>query len=1001
MPNSPPKMDARALGALIFTTILVLFFLGGASSLVYQVVWTRKLVLLFGTTAYAVSVVLSVFFLGLGLGSLMAGRFADRTPRPLAWFGVAQIIIGLWAVAFILGIAASEAWVVEALRGVAESRAGGITLRALLVAAFLLVPVTLMGATLPLLTRFVMRGHAFSGRGFRIGTLYSVNTLGAVVGTAAAGFLLVPAMGYLRATLLAAALDIAVGIAALVLSRRHEASAGALGDGLSAEIPLGPPFPKGEECARAANFNASANSGHDMNSGQRDTAATQPMVHEVPPFEKGGAGGISGHSPPRQESDVSPRMPALIVMAFALTGFCSLAFEVLWTRMLAILFIGTTYAYTTMLTTLLCGIALGGGTAALLIDRRVFKNYVGLFGLLCAAIGVTCIAMLPIFAEMPDRVTALRGTSGHNWPAMVRGYFLLSASALFIPTFLLGMTFPVAVRAATGDAQSLGRGVGRLYAANTFGGVLGALAGGFLVLPTLGVHNGSLVLGGLLVLGGAALILACPDSTRRGRVIGIGVTAACCLVLIPMLPTDVGRALNRWFVPSDQQVIHYTEGVEGTVLVSEPVDHPTGSDRVLWINAVQATASIEKGVRMNRFQGGLPLLFDRPLNEALFMCFGSGVTAGTLGQWEFERIDAVEISRDVLAAAPFFAQDNFAVVDNPRINFIVDDGRNFLLTTQRDYDLITFEPMPLALAGVSTFYTEEYYRLCRARLRPGGLVSQWIPLHSLTPGLVRDLARTFYAVFPESCVFFINADLFLIGSNEPLRINPALVEERLAQPAIRGALAPFGLDDPVEFLASFFMGAEALGEWTGEGPRMRDDRPWAEFVAPKVMFDRQVDLALRELQPHHESPLDLMVFDDEAEETRWRDAIMRRHESKRNEILGLIDYYGAGAFGNPEEHFMRALEIDPNNANARYYLKEVCGQRHALLMRWAEYENGAAQMRVALQYMGDEPELHRYLADFLAHLDDHAAARHHYEQFVALGGDPARVKESLKSLPQP
>ena len=98
---------------------------------------------------------------------------------------------------------------------------------------------------------------------------------------------------------------------------------------------------------------------------------------------------------------------------------------------------------------------------------------------------------------------------------------------------------------------------------------------------------------------------------------------------------------------------------------------------------------------------------------------------------------------------------------------------------------------------------------------------------------------------------------------------------------------------------------------------------------------------------------------------------------------------------------MRALAIDPNNANARYYLKEVCGQRHALLMRWAEYENGAAMMRAALQYMEDEPELHRYLADFLLQLDEHDAARQHYGRFVALGGDADRVASALNSLPQP
>lgn len=936
--HTESSSSSHAAWTGLFAITLALFFLSGATGLVYQVVWTRLLVLLLGTTAYAVSVVLSVFFLGLGIGSLLAGRFADRTPRPLGWYGVAEVVIGLWAAVFILTITAGEAWIVEALRGVAGSRAGGLAVRATLVMALLLVPFTLMGATLPLLARFVMRGALAARRGFRIGTLYSVNTLGAVAGTVAAGFVLVPALGFTRATLLAAALNIAVGIASLILSARTE---------------------------------------------RADTPATSSRAGER------GTAGIS--NPPQ-------RLPILIVAAFALTGFCSLAFEVLWTRMLAIVFIGTTYAYTTMLATLLCGIALGGATAASLIDRRVFKHYTALFGLLCAAIGIACIAMLPVFAGLPDRLTAMRIGAGHQWGAMVRGLFVLSASALFVPSFLLGMTFPVAVRAATSGEGRVGEGVGRLYAANTFGGVLGALAGGFLVLPALGVHNGSLFLGGLLVAGGLVLIAAARETPFWNRAASMSAAVIGCALLLPILPEDTGRALNRWFVPADERVIHYAEGVEGTVLVSEPSDHPTGSDRVLWINAVQATASIEKGVRMNRFQGGLPLLFDRPLDEALFMCFGSGITAGTLGQWEFERIDAVEISRDVLEAAPFFAHDNFSVTENPRINFIVEDGRNFLLTTKQRYDLITFEPMPLALAGVSTFYTEDYYRLCRARLKPGGLVSQWIPLHSLTPALVRDLARTFVAVFPESCAFFINADLFLVGSNAPLTIDPDLAAERLAQPRMQEALAPFGLDDPVEFLSSFFMGPEALAAWAGEGPIMRDDRPWAEFVAPKVMFDRQVDLALREMQPFHEPPLGLFVAQEDADGERWRAAVERRHASKRYDIVGLIEYYAAGAVGDPESAFMQALRIDPGNANARYYLKEVAGQRHALLLRWAEYEQGAARMRAVLHYLGDEPDIHRYLADFLVRLEAYDEARYHYGRFVELGGAPGRVADALAQL---
>src|SRR5690606_22136229 len=136
----------------------------------------------------------------------------------------------------------------------------------------------------------------------------------------------------------------------------------------------------------------------------------------------------------------------------------------------------------------------------------------------------------------------------------------------------------------------------------------------------------------------------------------------------------------------------------------EPMDESAETNRVLWINRVQATTSIEKGVKMNRLQGVLPLLFDRDPKDVLLMCFGSGITCGTLALYDFGRIDAVDISPEVLAAAPYFEVDNLGVIQRPEVNFHIDDGRNFLLTTTERYDVITFEPMPLALSGVSTFY---------------------------------------------------------------------------------------------------------------------------------------------------------------------------------------------------------------------------------------------------------------------------------------------------------
>jgi len=918
-------------GSRRILVILLLFFVSGACGLLYQVVWARKLVLLFGTTSYAVSTVLSIFFLGLGLGSLWGGRLADRTPRPLLLYGTFEVIVGLWALFFILAIGRGESAVVWLLRACAFSRHVGIALRALLALAFLLVPVLLMGATLPLLAKAVSTDPRV--RGLRIGALYSLNTFGAVAGCALAGFMILPRLGYTRSTLAGAAANLAVGLLAMAYAHRTA-------------VP------------------------QHASPALTDQASAQPFTIRF--------------------------ANTLVLVCFALSGFCALALEVLWTRLLTLVFLGTTYAFTTMLTTLLCGLAVGSACAAPLVDRR--RHPVFLFGFVEMLIGSAALLMLSLFVGLPKRLLDMQVQAGFDWERIVQAKFLLSFTVLFAPTFLFGMTFPIVVKALTAGQARLGRDIGRLYCVNTFGGVAGALAGGYVLIPMLGTHHSIELLSWLLFGAGAALVLACPTRGRAPKLAALVAGLALMALAQRRAPADVALALNDGYVPKDHRVLDYREGVEGTVVIAEPQDNTAGSNRTLFINAVQATVSIEKGVKMNRFQGVLPLVFNRDPQRVLFMCFGSGITAGTLGLYDFERIDAVEIAPDVLDVASFFAADNFDVLDNPRIRTIVDDGRNFLLTTKDRYDVITFEPMPLALAGVSTFYTREYYTLCLEHLAPGGLVSQWVPLHSLDPALV----HTFTRVFPEYGLWFVNADLFLIGSDQPLRIDWPRLSERLTRPRIQRALHETGFGDLVEVVSCFLMGKENTDRYVQGGAMMVDDRPWAEFVAPKLMYETRtaVPKALAELAPLCESPsalVDTGALSD-ADARTLLERIDRRHQAKLKDLHGLELYY-SGTFGaEPEAHFKEALAIDRDDYNARYYLTEITAARVQRFLDWEEEQKALACLEDALKYLPDEPELHRLVADLLYERDAIEQASRHYDRYAALGGTDQKALDRRREL---
>ena len=914
----------------LLLSALILFFISGACGLLYQVVWTRKLVLLFGTTPYAVSTVLSIFFLGLGLGSWWGGRLADRSRHPLTVYGIFEIVIGVWAVAFILMIGWGESVVVHILQAFTSSHSMGIALRAVLALVFLIVPVTLMGATLPLLAKFVSAGP--SVRGLRIGALYGINTLGAVAGCALSGFVFIENFGYTRTTLIGAAANLAIGALALALAKV---------------------FP------------------------HQSSEATNNAVNK----------------------DAAHWTQSLVVMAFAVSGFCFLALEVVWTRLLAIVFLGTTYAFTTMLTALLCGIAAGSLAAAGISDRA--RHRVSLLGVVQAIMGIACIATLAVFAGLPDRLTNWQKDSGMSWDTMLQAKFTLSFMALFIPTFLSGMTFPIAVKAVASTPSSLGRRVGRLYSANTFAGVLGALAGGYVIIPRFGTHAGVIILAAILVVSGVALIVACP--TRRLPVKGIALVALVALTVGAwrIAPSDVGRAVNQWYIPKDQSIIHYDEDVAGTIVVSSPNDDTSGSNRVLWINAVQATTSIEKGVMMNRFEGVLPVIFNRTPKTALFMCFGSGITAGTLGLSDFERIDAVEIAKPVLEAAPLFKVDNFDVLNNKKLNFIVDDGRNFLLTTKNTYDVITFEPMPLAIAGVSTFYTLEYYRLCLEHLAPGGLVSQWVPLHSLSADLVRSLTSTFVSVFPEYCGWFVNSDLFLIGSNQPLRVSYGAMKQRLENPVIHAALDRVGLGDPIEFLNTYMLSKAGVAAYAQGGGVMTDDRPWAEFEAPRLIYESNVPQALKELTAHFESPKD--IFDtaglSSTEAESVLQAVERRHASHVDLYQGVQSFY-QGPMANPEVQFKKALQIDPQDRAAQTYLAEITVAKAKMQVRWDQKAEAIAGLEEAIRLAPVKPELFLILADIYFDSKDLGKAVPLYQRYLSLGGAEAAGRERAQKALQ-
>lgn len=729
--------------------------LSGAAGLIYQVAWVRLLGLAFGVTIFAISTVLAAFMAGLALGSVLGGRRSDTVARPLLAYGLIELGVGLSALATPFAFRALQ----DVYAALAPSPVLAGLSRGALAFAVLLIPTTLMGATLPLAVRAARQmrplGDATSGDARAMGVLYGLNTFGAICGCLLSGFVLIGALGLTETIAAAAACNLLAGLTAIGLARWRSA------------VPI----------ERA------------------------PLTEHRP----------LGLGP--------PRLARAAFWLFALSGAISLAYEVVWSRILAILFDSSIYGFVLMLATVLFGIALGGGLGGLLSGRRLAPATTAV--LLAAAeigIGLAAILALLSFGGAYDALLALRDTP---FARLVRTDTRLMAALCVVTVLpaalLMGATFPLAARLWAAGSDRLGQRLGGIYGANVAGAIVGSLAGGFVIVPALGAHHGLLVLAAANVVLGAALLwlVARPALTAF--------VALASLVVIGWGATrpPLHAVVFAQHFP-DLELLAYWQGLENTVSVGRDAD----GIQTLFTNSRGQTNDAPDLVRYHRVMGHLAALL-APVAEprALVVGLGAGATPGALAQHTGAQIDVIELSEAVISAAPMFRVANQDVLSAPNVHLSVDDGRNFLLRNRQPYDVITADVVHPYDAGATNLYSVEYFTLVARSLKPDGIMVQWV-----SPGSAFEhalITRTFLQAFPYATLW-LSGDL-LIGSPSPIRLSRAELDRRLADPRARAALAEVGLNRAQDVLAQFRADDPQLRAYAGPGPVLTDDHPILEY----------------------------------------------------------------------------------------------------------------------------------------------------------------------------
>jgi predicted membrane-bound spermidine synthase len=717
--------------------------------LIYQTLWVKQLTLVVGVEVYAVTVGISAFFAGLALGNAWLGKWADRIPSPLRLYGWLEFGIAITG--------AGITWTLAHTAGPFVSLQDTVGFLAWIL-PFLLVglPATLMGGTLVALLRACQPAEGFVG--MTSGLLYAANTGGAIAGTLATAFYLIPRFGIQKTAWIAAAINVTLALFAIALQSRWQ--------------PVTP----------------------------------NPKTSQV------------AHNP-----------VSLVLIIYTIAGGLALGYEVIWTQAIVQFLSTRAYAFTVVLATYLLGLTVGSWVISFWSDR-IRRPWI-VCGCLIAGAGISALAIFTVtdiwLLKAQDDLGTWAFHITHSRMAMKLTRFTVATGFfVLLPTLLLGAAYPIAIRLMA-RTQHIGEDAGLLTALNTVGGIVGTGLTGFVLVPRLGLVHSMALLAVMATILGAIAILQ--EAKRPISILTVSFAVASICGLSVLTPSDNFAQMLTLQHPG--KLLFYQESVGSTVAV---IEQPTsqGSFHRLYIQGVSNTGDIFPSLRYMRLQALLPLIIHSGQPQsALVVGLGSGITSGSLLAYpDLKERVTYELLPPVVEAAPLFT-GNFDVTHAPGMIVKVSDGRHELLRTQKQFDLITLEPPPPSATGVVNLYSRDFYELAKSKLAPGGLLAQWWPLATQNDEDSRSLVRSMLDAFPYVTLWSTEFhEMMLIGSQNPMPLNPDQIGDRFAIPSVKTALAEVGIQSPQALLATYVTDRAGLESYVQDASPVTDDRPLIEYA---------------------------------------------------------------------------------------------------------------------------------------------------------------------------
>jgi predicted membrane-bound spermidine synthase/tetratricopeptide (TPR) repeat protein len=745
-----------------------------------------------------------------------------------------------------------------------------------------------MGGTLPILVAGVVRNS--DELGSRVSQLYWINTLGAVTGTLLCGFVLLPALGLQLAVEFAVALNIGAGLVALRLA-----------------------------------------------------VGSEPTVRRAKTASSDGKSYSS--------ADLLTLKPRFLLFLFAATGFTAFAYEIAWTRLLSIVIGSSTYAFTLMLAAVLVGTVVGSAIFHCFLSRSE-RLSIRTLATLQAGIGIASITSLALFRWIPDMIPGLLRVTHETFFGLVLTQLLCSSLTVLPASIAFGINFPLVIvllHRAGGISAGNSIMVGRAYAANTIGAIIGVLLTGFWLVPLVGSFRVIAFAAALNLL--LAVTVDLLPRQRLFPALTIKIVSLTAIITVgvsgffynPSLMSLSAVLYGNTYkghltveeIAATNDLIFNAEGVNDSIAVVR-----TDNSVALRVNG-KADASTGDA-RTQLLLGHLGAAFHSAPRRVLIIGFGAGMTASAVARYpDVEQIDCVEIEPAVLRAAPYLQTLNRDVLSDRRLHIIFDDARNFLLTSREQYDLIISEPSNPWIAGVASLFTDEYYAAARRHLTHHGIFVQWVQAYALRPNDLRMIMASFAPHFADLTLWRGEvSDLLLMGRADASALQFDRLRSLWRNQQVKDDFESVDIHQPEGLAAYFLLDDFAVRQLTRGSPLNTDDRTLLEYHAPQSLLTHGLTDANEALiNSMRAAPLPANLKSSDVSPTL---------------TTGIATALDVGDTANAQR-FLHSLESQPFTAQ-RY----IAQGRLALLE--ADLTNAKSALKTALKLEPDSLEAKHWLA---------------------------------------